>query len=987
MNASGKNMSLLAQWKTRRNPGELRGALSKAPSGAMIPLSYGQQRIWFLQLLYPENSFYNYTEAYSLYGKPDAGLLKRSLQLLADSHGILRATFHIEGGQITQRMEPEVKVDLKFHDLSKMKRETVALEKKRILKESAGTIFALNLAPPARYTLIKIDDGNFELLITMHHILTDAWSMELYRDQLCANYRGLAAGDIVLPNTGDLEYADYAYWERSLPIETAKLDYWKEKLSGDIPVLNLPADYPRPARPSFRGAQNRITYSREFSSDVLGFSKALKITPYNLFLSLFYVLLYRYTRQEDLLIGSPFSKRNANSLEKMLGFFSETLVLRTEISPDLSFKELTERVRETILNAFSNKEVPFDLLVKELQLTRSLESNPLFQVMFLYHSSTGSERLGPDLTLESDYPDTGVSKFDLTLFVFEKDGILTTMFEYATDLFHETTITRMQQHMHMLLQQIIRAPEVKIGKIPMISAEEMDFFHRINRMEAHPFSNYLSIHQLIETVSLQYPSRKALVMGQETVTYLQLNNLSTKVAAAILEHTNGENFVVGLCINRSVEQFIGMLGILKAGCAYLPLDPESPAARNDFMISDSETALVLTTADLAALFGHTNQELLFLEDILAAGKAPNVILPVGSGDKLAYIIYTSGSTGIPKGVPVTHRNLLASTGGRLNFYPDNPSAFLLMSAITFDSSKAGIFWTLCTGGTLVIAAKHAEQDMAGMETLIKENGVTHTLMLPSLYQMLLRYANPENLKALETVIVAGEACTPPLCQMHFEKLPWVLLYNEYGPTEATVWCVAHKIGIRDVHGPVAIGKPVAQAEVYLLDRELDMVPYGAVGELFIGGTGLAGRYMNRPELSNTAYIPHPFNPGKDAKLYKTGDLARFNSEGNLIFLGRADQQLKIRGFRIEPEEIEAIIGEHPMIERVAVVAREQNRKMELPLPGTANTDDLIQYLGNHLREDQLDELLKSVESLSESERMLLLQHMEYEHFYHVIPDK
>ncbi len=979
-------MSLLAQWKTKRNPGDLRGALSKAPSGALIPLSYGQQRIWFLQLLYPENSFYNYTESYSLYGKPDAALLKRSLQLLTDSHGILRTSFHIEDGQITQRIEPDVKVDLKFYDLSKLNRESVALEKQRILMESAGTVFALNLAPPARYTLIKIQEGHFELLISMHHMLTDAWSMELFREQLCAIYTGLTSGNRILPRVGELEYVDFAYWERSLPIDTAKLHYWKEKLSGEIPVLNLPADYPRPARPSFKGAQSRHTYSPEFSSAILSFSKALKITPYTLFLSLFYVLLYRYTRQKDILIGSPVSKRNANSLEKMLGFFSETLVLRTEITPDLSFQEFAELVRETTLNAFSNKEVPFDLLVRELQLTRSLESNPLFQVMFLYHSYTGSDKLGPELTLESDYPDTGVSKFDLTLFVFEKRGILTTMFEYATDLFHETTITRIQQHMKLLLEQIIPAPEVKIGKIPMISAEEMDFFHRINRMEAHPFTNYLSIHQLIEKVSMLYPARKALVMGQESVSYRQLNSLSNKVASAILEHTYGDNLVVGLCINRSVEQYIGMLGILKAGCAYLPLDPESPVARNDFMLTDSEAALVLSTADLADLFDY-KKKLLFLDEILVNEKASHPTFPVGSGEKLAYIIYTSGSTGNPKGVPISHRNLLASTGGRLQFYPDNPSSFLLMSAITFDSSKAGIYWTLCTGGTLVIAGKHAEQDVAGIEALIKENAVTHTLMLPSLYQMLLRYANPKNLKALETVIVAGESCTPSLCRMHFEKLPHALLYNEYGPTEATVWCVAHRLSKRDAEGPVAIGKPVAQAEVFLLDQELGIVPYGAIGELFIGGIGLSGRYINRPELSITTYIPHPFNTGKDAKLYKTGDLARFNSQGNLIFLGRADQLLKIRGFRIEPEEIEAIIGEHPMVERVAVVAREQNRTREIPLPGTANTDDLIKYLENHFQESQLDELLKSVESLNESERLLLLQHMEHQHFYPKIPDK
>ena len=987
MKASGNNISLLAQWKAKRKPVDQGGGLDKAPPGARIPLSYGQQRIWFLQLLYPESSFYNYTESYSLYGRPDADLLKMSLQIMTDSHGILRTSFHIEEGQIAQRIEPEVKVELKFHDLSKLNRETVALEKQRLLMESAGTVFQLNLAPPGRYTLIKIHEGHFELLITMHHILTDAWSMELFRKQLCTIYTGLVAGDKVLPRTGDLEYADFAYWERSLPIETSKLHYWKEKLSGDIPVLNLPADYPRPAGPSFRGAQNRLSYSPEFSSDVLSFSKVLKITPYTLFLSLFYVVLYRYTRQEDILVGSPVSKRSTNSLEKMLGFFSETLVLRTEITPDLSFEELTERVRETTLNAFANKEVPFDLIVRELQLTRSLESNPLFHVMFLYHSFTGSDKLGTELTLEPDYPDTGVSKFDLTLFVFEKGGILTTMFEYATDLFHETTITRMQQHMKMLLEQILRAPEVKIGKISMISVEEMDFFHGINRREAHPFTNYSSIHQPIEAMSLQYPAGKALVMGQESVSYLQLNSWSNKVAAAILEHTNGDNLVVGLCIDRSMEQYIGMLGILKAGCAYLPLDPESPAARNDFMIADSQAALVLSTAELAALFGHTNQQLLFLDDILANDRASDSTLPVGSGDKLAYIIYTSGSTGNPKGVPVTHRNLLASTGGRLQFYPDNPAAFLLMSAITFDSSKAGIFWTLCTGGTLVIADKHAEQDIGGIEKLIKENGVTHTLMLPSLYQMLLRYANPENLKALETVIVAGESCTPSLCQMHFEKLPWALLYNEYGPTEATVWCVAHRLSIHDAEGPVAIGKPVAEAEVFLLDQELGLVPFGAIGELFIGGTGLSGRYINRPELSNLAYIPHPFDNARDAKLYKTGDLARFNKEGNLIFLGRADQQLKIRGFRIEPEEIEAIIGEHPMVDRVAVIAREQNRKTEVPIPEMANTSGLINFLGNHIREEQLHELLNFVESLDEAERILLLRHMESPNFHPPIHDK
>ncbi len=422
-------------------------------------------------------------------------------------------------------------------------------------------------------------------------------------------------------------------------------------------------------------------------------------------------------------------------------------------------------------------------------------------------------------------------------------------------------------------------------------------------------------------------------------------------------------------VDRSVEMIVGLVAILKAGCAYLPIDPEYPSQRIAFMLEDSRVPLVLTQKEQLSNFEDFKGIKLLLENEDESVENFKGFPEVDKAD-LAYVIYTSGSTGKPKGVPITHGNIINSTEGRLTFYPENPTAFLLMSSVAFDSSKAGIFWTLCTGGTLVISEKRLEQDIDKLSEVIERNSVSHTLMLPSLYKMLLEYADLSKIQSLTTVMVAGEACPISLCELHFKKLPNVSLYNEYGPTEATVWCIAHQIRKENLGDVVPIGKSVAGAEVYLLNENHDLVPIGAIGEIYIGGPGLAGSYLNRPELTDLAYINHPFEQGDEKKLYKTGDLGRYFKDGSIEFLGRADQQVKIRGFRIELDEIKKVVTQHSMIESAVVIIKAPSEAIDVDVDVAKLTDsnEITSYIDKFLSDKEAEELIDYVQSLKEEEK-------------------
>ncbi|GGW39340.1 non-ribosomal peptide synthetase [Arenibacter certesii] len=936
-------MSILSRWKNRDKGEMAKDLIEKVPKEAVIPLSGGQQRLFFIESLYPDNPVYNSSEIYTFKGRLVVVDLKRSLQTILDLNDVFRCSFHIKEGVPFQIVADRVALNLIEFDISDLSTSEKDGRLKEIMTSDALKPFELRSPLLIRTSLIKVDTNTHILFITMHHIIVDKWSMGLFREQLAKYYQNVPTSLEIREIRAKIQFVDYAYWENHRNINKGQLEYWKNKLSGNIPQLQLPTDYPQPATPTFRGDCNIKILSKSLSDQIIELSRKAECTPYILLLSAYYVLLFRYSRQNDIIIGSPISIRTSKVLENIIGFFDETIVLRTDFPPTISFLELVNRVRQTVLEAFSNNEISFDVLVKELKPDRVAGINPYLRTMFIYHDVPPMPFIGEGLEISYDFFNTGVSKFDLTLYIANENGQLLSEFEYSTDLFDVATIEQFQEHYRLLLTGVTANPEMDIGAIPMLTVKEKEVLLPNKNIGPKPFEAYNGIHEIISRTALDYKNAVALVYGQDQMTYGELNELSDTIAQHILSYTNNANQIVGVCLERSNHMIAGLVGILKAGCAYLPIDPDYPLERISFMLEDSKVPLILTHGELVSKFISFKGTKILLKDILDTGITNSIDFPKVKRTDLAYVIYTSGSSGKPKGVPITHSNIINSTEGRLLFYPENPKVFLLMSSIAFDSSKAGIFWTLCTGGTLVISEKRLEQDVAKINEIIYSNKVSHTLMLPSLYNILLEYSDLLKLRSLTTVIVAGEACSRTTINSHFNKLPNIGFYNEYGPTEASVWCMAYRIGKgKDLYNRVPIGSAVANAEIYLLDPNLNLVPFGTVGEIYVGGPGLANSYLNRPDLTEEAYINNPFSEITGSKLYKTGDLGRYRSDGEMLFLGRADQQVKIRGFRVELSEIEEVIQEDASVNKALVIMAESENRNNLST--AENSGHLIAYV-------------------------------------------
>jgi len=914
--------SILSQWKSRQqnSPAE---TISKVAERDGLRLSHGQQRLWLLQQLHPENPFYNYSEAYHFKGNLQIQKLFQALQLIYDSHDILRTFYKTENGEPIAVVGAKEKLHIGEYDISAEVNTGDQSRIDKILLTDSVRPFDLENGPVIRFSLYKLSKTRHILLLNLHHIATDKWSMGIFRAQLAKYYRAFLENEDIEPEILPIQYQDYASWQRKTEIDQGRMDYWVEKLSGEIPSLELPKNNKPPSNRSFKGRFNRFSFSETLSRDILKLCGDLGTTPYVLLLSVYYVLLYRYSGQKDILIGSPISNRNHPALEKLIGFFNDTVVLRTTFENEISFVALVKKVQKTTFDAFANKDVAFEDLVRAIQPERSANTNPFFNVMFLYHSVPKPPDFGPNLEFSQDVFDTKVAKFDLTLYISEKNGLLTSIFEYATDIFDERTIERLQEHFALLLKGVVKNPQESISRIRMRTVFEETLFLEKNQETDTAELTVSGIHELINQAAQRYPKKSAVTFKEDSISYQELEKRANLVAHEITQLKDGSNATVGLCMERSVDMIVGLLGILKAGCAYLPLDPEYPKDRIQYMLEDSKVTLVVVNeATLKWANDFVDNEILNISKIRNEVERTETNLPKVKESDRAYIIYTSGTSGKPKGVPITHKNIINSTLGRSEFYKNDPTAFLLMSSISFDSSKAGLFWTLCTAGNLVISEKRLEQDVHRLAEVIEANQISHTLMLPTLYKMVLEHVEPEKLSSLKTSVVAGEACSTDLCAKHFEILPTSDLYNEYGPTEATVWCIAHKIEPKDIKSAIPIGKPVANAKIYLLDENLGLMPFGAIGQIYIGGPGLSGTYINRPDLTNSAYVRNPYDSHPDSKLYKTGDMGRYNSEGNIEFLGRADEQVKIRGFRIELEEIENTISENENVFEAVVLVEQ-----------------------------------------------------------------
>ncbi|MBV9790163.1 MAG: amino acid adenylation domain-containing protein, partial [Chloroflexi bacterium] len=731
-----------------------------------------------------------------------------------------------------------------------------------------------------------------------------------------------------------IQYADFAIWQREQlqgAVVEQQIAYWKQQLEDAPALLSLPTDRPRPAVQSHRGALQAFELPPALSAALKSLSQQEDVTLFMLLLAAFNVLLGRYSGQSDIVVGTSVSGRSRSEVARVMGFFANNLALRTDLTGRPSFRELVQRVRATALGAYAHGDLPFELLVEQLNPERSLSHAPIFQVVFTLQNELVPTREVAGVTMRPRLIETATTKLDLILFMWDGREQLTGTLEYSTDLFDAATITRLIEHFGVLLTAIAADPDRAIIDLPLLTAAETQLLDEWSGTSAAPDHRATGepLHQTIAAQARRTPDALAVACGDRSLSYAQLERQANQLAHWLQAQGVGPETRVGLCMERSPELLVGILGILKAGGAYVPLDPSYPAERLQAMLADVQAPIVVTQERLA---GKLRQEpyaysgqLICLDSQreALASEAETPPLSTITAQNLAYVIYTSGSTGQPKGVLISHGNLAASTAARHSFYREPVTSFLLLSSFAFDSSIAGIFWTLSQGGTLHLPPDGSHGDPAAIARLMARHQISHMLCLPSLYALVLSSTQTSQLTSLRCVIVAGEACSHDLIDRHQQTLAHTALFNEYGPTEGTVWCSVYDCTGSEILQPVPIGRPIPGAQIYVLDAQLRPVPIGVPGELYLGGDQVARGYHKRPDLTAALFIPNPF-AADGSRLYRTGDLARWLPNGDLQTLGRIDQQVKLRGFRIELEEIEAALLQHPAVREAVAIVREDS---------------------------------------------------------------
>ena len=887
----------------------------------VFPVSFAQQRLWFLDQLLPGNSLYNIPAALRLSGVLNVSALSQSLNEIVRRHEALRTTFITENDQPVQAIASALSLTLPLVDLrelAKTEREAQAL---RLAIGEAQQPFDLTQGPLLRAKVLQLGEQEYVLLFTMHHIISDGWSMGVLIRELAALYEAFTSGKpSPLPELS-IQYVDFAIWQQQWlqgEVLEAQLAYWKQQLAGVPAFLALPTDRPRPPAQTLLGATQSFQLPKSLSVALKALSQREGVTLFMTLLAAFKVLLYRYSGQSDILAGSPIANRNRAEIEGLIGFFVNTLVLRTDLSGSPSFQELLTRVRSATLAAYAHQDLPFEKLVEEIQPERDLSYSPLFQVMFILQNAPmpALELLG--LSLSPLEFDSATAKFDLTLSIEDTEFGLKGSLEYNTDLFDATTINRMAGHLLSLLEGIVAHPEQQISTLPMLTQTER---HQLLVEWNDTQQNYLHnkcIHQLFENQVEHTPDSVAVVFGDEQLTYRELNYRANQLAHYLQALGVGPEVLVGICVERSLALVVGLLGILKAGAAYIPLDPGYPKERLSFILEDSKVPVLLTQQRLAQVLSADTTKLVYLDtdsEVIAQKSKENPVNRVAT-DNLAYVIYTSGSTGKPKGVAIEHHSTVALVDwARGVFTSEDLAGVLASTSICFDLSVFELFVPLSCGGRVVLA-----ENALHLPTLPDANNVTLINTVPSAIAELLKVNGVP--ASVRTVNLAGEPLQNKLVQQIYQQDSIDRVFNLYGPSEDTTYSTFALVNKGNRNAP-SIGRPIANTQIYLLDAYLQPVPIGVPGELHIGGAGLARGYLNQPELTAQKFVVNPFSQEPRERLYKTGDLARYLSDGNIEFLGRIDHQVKIRGFRIELGEIEAVLSQNPNVQEAIVIVWEE----------------------------------------------------------------
>ncbi|HKV11471.1 MAG TPA: amino acid adenylation domain-containing protein, partial [Thermoanaerobaculia bacterium] len=917
--------ALAFEVEARGRQGEETGVppLVRAPREGALPLSFAQQRLWLVDQLETGSALYNVPVALSIEGPVDVEALAGALGEIVRRHEALRTAFAVPDGLPVQVIQPAGPFRLPVVDLSALPepaREATALA---LAGEEAGRPFDLSQGPMLRGVLLRLAEEEHAVALTMHHIASDGWSMGILVREVAALYPAFAAGrPSPLPEL-PVQYADFALWQRSFLHGEAlerEIAFWRQQLSGLPPLLELPTDRPRPTAQSYRGATRPVPLPAGLTEALEDFARREGATLFMALLAGFEALLARWSGQDDLAVGSPVAGRDRVETEGLIGFFVNTLVLRGNLAGAPTFRELLGRVRETALAAYLHQDVPFERLVDELAPERSLAQAPLFQAMLALHNVPLGDLEIPGLGLRPLRVDTATAKFDLAFLFEEHEGGLAGRAEYATDLFDAATVDRLAGHFARLLAAGLAMPERSVFELPWLGeAEIQQTLVEWNDTFEEPVGGAL-VHEEISASAGRSPGAIAVAWDGGEMTYGELERRSNQLARHLRRLGVGPEVFVGICCDRSGDLIVGILGILKAGGAYVPLDPEYPEDRLKHMLADCAAPVLVAQEHTGGLAAAAGARLVLIDEPALALEEDGPVPPAALPENPAYVIYTSGSTGQPKGVVVTHGTLVDSTRARRTFYREPVEAYLLASSFAFDSSVAGLFWTLWDGGTLVLHRDQFQLNLPDFLATLTRRRASHLLCLPSLYSLILEHAEPGQIDSLKTVIVAGEACPPALVARHAAERPGVALVNEYGPTEGTVWSSA---GFLTPSRAVSIGRPIRNVRLSLLDRDFGPVPAGVHGELWIGGALLARGYLNRPDLTAERFLPDPLSAEPGARMYRTGDRVRWLADGSLDFLGRVDHQVKVRGFRIELGEIEALLAALPGVREAVVVVRDQ----------------------------------------------------------------
>jgi len=892
-----------------------------------LPLSFAQQRLWFIDQLSPGGSFYNIASAYRLAGSLSVPVLEKTLNEIVRRHEVLRTCFHATGGKPLQVIQPFEPIRLSIEDLSGRGEEEREQLLTTLLREEASQPFDLEQGPLFRVRLIRIDDDEHVIAFTVHHIVADGWSMGVLVHEVSVLYRAFHTGEeSPLPEL-PVQYADYAVWQsrwlQGEMLET-QLSYWREVLAGIPAVHDLPTDFPRPAVQTFQGGRLTTTLSKELSERVVDVSRREGVTVFMTLLAAFQTFLHRYSGNPDVVVGSPIAGRKQTDAEKLIGFFVNNLTLRTRFGPRDTFRTVLQRVRETALGAYAHQDIPFEKLVEELQPSRDLSHSPLFQVMFVLQNVPMEEVGLPGLTMRGLESMSTTSNYDMTLQVQESAEGFVVQFEYNAELFRSSTISRMLEHFRTLVSALVRNPDARVASVPLLTpAERTRQVVEWNRTEA-PYPEDLCVHQMFEQIAERQSAEPALTYtdgsgADQTVklTYDELNRRSNQLAHHLRALGVGPESLVGVCTERSIEMIVGILGTLKAGGAFVPLDPGYPQDRLSFMMEDSGVTVLLTQESLVASLPHSSSRVVRLDadwPVIARQPVSNLSLNTVP-DSLAYVIYTSGSTGRPKGTMLRHGGLcnLATVHGR-EFDVGPGSRILQFSSLSFDASVWELVMALLNGATLSLAGKEIIASGHELVDFIRTEAITTVTLPPSVLAVFPREQLPE----LRTIIVAGEKCPGELVE---QWAPGRKFFDAYGPTETTVCASMHLCSGRYPQGP-PIGLPIANFQLYVLDATMQPVPVGVPGELHIGGVGLARGYLNRPGVTAERFVPNPYSESPGSRLYKSGDLCRQGADGTVEYLGRIDHQVKVRGFRIELGEIESVLAQYPAVRDVVVLARE-----------------------------------------------------------------